>query len=79
MREAIAAVADRACWAEWQRVQAPTLLVFGEHGIIPAAEVRRMVSLRPDVERVVVAGAGHDVHLEDRDAWVRALGQFLSR
>ncbi len=79
LRDAIAAVADRACWDEWQRVQAPTLLVFGEHGIIPAAEVRRMVSLRPDVEQVVVAGAGHDVHLEDRDAWVRALGQFLNR
>lgn len=79
MRDAIAAVAARACWDEWQQVTAPTLLVLGEHGIIPAAEVRRMVSLRPDVEQVVVADAGHDVHLEDRDAWIRALRQFLSR
>ncbi|WP_028564917.1 alpha/beta fold hydrolase [Salinispora tropica] len=79
MRTAIAAVAARACWDEWQQVKAPTLLVRGEHGIIPAAEVRRMVSLRPDVEQVVVSGAGHDVHLEERDAWVRILRQFLSR
>lgn len=79
MRTAIAAVAARACWDEWQQVKAPTLLVRGEHGIIPAAEVRRMVSLRPDVEQVVVSGAGHDVHLEERDAWVRILRQFLRR
>lgn len=78
MRVAIGAVAARARWDEWQRVKVPTLLVLGEHGIIPAAEVQRMLSLRPDVEQVVVPGAGHDVHLEERDVWVRVLRQFLT-
>lgn len=79
MRAAIAAVAAEAGWDEWQQVQAPTLLVCGQHSAIAAAEVRRMVSLRPDVEHVVVPDAGHDVHVEQRDAWIRVLRRFLDR
>lgn len=33
-----------------------------------------MVSLRPDVAHVVVPDAGHDVHLEQRDAWFTSCG-----
>ncbi|NES14901.1 MULTISPECIES: alpha/beta fold hydrolase [Micromonospora] len=79
MRAAIAAVAESARWDEWQQVKAPTLLVQGQHGTIAAAEVRRMLSLRPDVAHVVIPDAGHDVHLEQRVAFVRALRMFLGR
>lgn len=36
------AVAAEARWDEWQQVQAPTLLVCGQHSAIAAAEVRRI-------------------------------------
>ncbi|WP_327038008.1 alpha/beta hydrolase [Micromonospora maris] len=77
MRAAIAAVADRARWDEWQQVKVPTLLVQGQNGTIPAAEVQQMLSLRSDVMHIVIPDAGHDAHLEQRDAWVRALRTFL--
>ncbi|HEV7707755.1 MAG TPA: alpha/beta hydrolase [Asanoa sp.] len=79
MRAAIAAVADSARWDEWQQIQVPTLLVQGQNGTIPAAEAQHMLSLRPDVTHIVIPDAGHDVHLEQPDAWVRALRTFLDR
>ena len=77
MRAAIAAVAERERWPEWQRVRAPTLLVQGQNGTTPAAETRRMLAARPDVTHVVVPDAGHDVHLEQPEVWARALRAFL--
>jgi pimeloyl-ACP methyl ester carboxylesterase len=79
MRAAITAVAEEARWAEWQNVKAPTLLVRGQHGTIPADEVQRMLTMRPDVEHVVVPGAGHDVHLDQPDAWMSILRTYLDR
>jgi pimeloyl-ACP methyl ester carboxylesterase len=38
-----------------------------------------MLSLRPDVTHIVIPDAGHDVHLEQPDVWVRALLTFLDR
>jgi len=79
MRAAIAAVAEKARWEEWQVVTAPTLLVCGQSGTLPAGEVGRMLALRPDVRHTVVPDAGHDLHLEQHDAWVRVLTDFLDR
>lgn len=45
-----AAVTAEARWDGWQQVQAPTLLVCGQHSAIAAVEVRRMpgrVTTRP--------------------------------
>jgi pimeloyl-ACP methyl ester carboxylesterase len=79
MRAAITAVTEKARWEEWQTVRAPTLLVSGQSGTTAAAEVRRMLRLRPDVQHIVIPDAGHDVHLEQHDVWVRVLATFLSR
>jgi pimeloyl-ACP methyl ester carboxylesterase len=76
MRAAITAVAEKARWAEWQQVKAPTLLVYGQNGTQPAAEVQQMRAVRPDVAHVVIPDAGHDVHLEQHEAWVRVLREF---
>ena len=77
MKSAIAGVAESARWEEWNKVKAPTLLVRGRSGTLPAAEVRQMAALRPDVQHVVIPDAGHDVHLEQHGAWVHALTAFL--
>jgi pimeloyl-ACP methyl ester carboxylesterase len=79
MRAAITALAEKARWEEWQTVKASTLLVSGQSGTTAAAEVRRMLTLRPAVQHIVIPDAGHGVHLERHDAWVRVLATLLSR
>ncbi|WP_433789408.1 alpha/beta fold hydrolase [Actinoplanes sp. CA-252034] len=78
MRAAIAAVTDTARWAEWQRVEAPTLLVRGANGTVPEPEAQRMLASRPGVAQAVIPDAGHDAHLEQHDAWIRILTTFIA-
>ena len=73
MQAAIAAVAEVARWTEWQQVQAPSLLVQAERSYLDAAEIDRMLTLRPGTGHVVVPDAGHDVHLDQPQAWTQLL------
>lgn len=77
MQAAIAAVAEVARWAEWELVQAPTLLVQAERSYLETAEIDRMLALRPDSGHVVVSAASHDVHLDQPQAWTRLLRRYL--
>jgi pimeloyl-ACP methyl ester carboxylesterase len=77
MEAAIRGVADVARWDAWERLTAPTLLVRGEHGTVDDGEWHRMLRLRPDAEHVVVPDAGHDVHLDQPNAWTTILHAFL--
>ena len=77
MAEAIRGVAASARWPQWQGLTAPTMIVEGEHGTLAADEVRRMRALRPSVRHEVVAGAGHDVHLDDPATTARLVLGFL--
>lgn len=76
MEAAIRPVAATARWAEWARVTAPTLLVHGSEDEQDPAEVRRMTA-KPGVEQIVVAGAGHDVHLEQPDRTAQLVRDFI--
>ncbi|WP_432489662.1 alpha/beta fold hydrolase [Kineococcus sp. SYSU DK018] len=77
MQAAIAAVAQSARWTEWQQVQAPTLLVQAERSYLDAAEIAQMLELRPGTGHVVVPDAGHDVHLDQPQAWTQLLRRYL--
>jgi pimeloyl-ACP methyl ester carboxylesterase len=79
MRAAITPVAAQARWDEWQQVEAPTLLVLADRGVIDASESQRMLASRPGVAHTVIADSGHDAHLEQPGAWIRVLTDFLSR
>ena len=57
-------VHERPRWEEWEQIAAPTLLITGENGYVPAGELDEMRRRRPDVRHVQVPGAGHDVHLD---------------
>lgn len=57
-------VHERPRWEEWGQIAAPTLLITGENGYVPAGELDEMRRRRPDVRHVQVPGAGHDVHLD---------------
>lgn len=65
-----------SCWEAWARVVAPTLIVRAERGVA-IGQVERMLELQPRATFVEVAGAQHDLHLEQPAAWRRALSSFL--
>ena len=77
MIQAMAPIYGYEAWPEWQAVRQPTLLVLGEHGWIDPERVDHMLAVRPAMRRVMIAGAGHDVHLDQSQAWMRALDEFL--
>jgi pimeloyl-ACP methyl ester carboxylesterase len=77
MVETIAAAADGR-WDEWRRIQAPTLIVRGEHGDLPEKEAAEMAQALPSAELVTLPG-GHDVHLDAPEAWRTAVEGFLAR
>ncbi|WP_082369196.1 alpha/beta fold hydrolase [Arthrobacter sp. ERGS1:01] len=64
-------------WHEWQSVAAPTLVLYGEHGMFTERQKAEFITARPGTRRVDIPGAGHDAHLENFPAWIRALREFL--
>lgn len=84
---ALAGVHERAHLEQWQQITVPALLVRGEHGSLSDREVAVMREThrgtqgetRRDLEVRVVAGAGHDVHLQSPEAWIAVLRDFLAR
>ena len=79
METAIRAVADVACWPEWEALTVPTLMIAGERGNEDERERRRMLELRPDVTHAVVPDAGHEVHLDQPAACAALVRDFLGR
>ncbi|RNI22317.1 alpha/beta hydrolase [Flexivirga caeni] len=64
-------------WRAWESVSAPTYLMLGEHGAIPAEQVERMCR-RPGVSSITIADAGHDVHLDRPADWLETLNGVLT-
>jgi pimeloyl-ACP methyl ester carboxylesterase len=73
----LAAVHQREAWTEWENISQPTLLVCGTDGLIPGAEIDRMLGTHPRARQELLQGAGHDLHLEAEDRWLGILKQFL--
>jgi pimeloyl-ACP methyl ester carboxylesterase len=78
MEAAIRAVADTARWPEWESLSGPALLIQGGSGTMAAAEVKRMLE-RPAVSHALVAGAGHDVHLDAPAETLALIRDFIAR
>lgn len=62
-----------------RRVAVPTLLLRGEHDIIPPDAMRAMARLFPDATTGQVPGAGHMAQFDQPDAWRAALRRFIAR
>ncbi|MFJ8595668.1 alpha/beta fold hydrolase [Streptomyces sp. NPDC093598] len=75
--DTIAELATTAYWAEWSRITCPTLLVQGEHGTMRPDEPAAMLTRRPDTEVVRIAGASHDVHLDQPARLHTEINAFL--
>ena len=65
-------------WNAWRSVRAATLLVLAQHSSIDARRIDRMCQLRPSTQRVTIPQAGHDLHLEQSEAWIATLQQLLA-
>jgi pimeloyl-ACP methyl ester carboxylesterase len=64
--------------ATLDRIQAPTLVVWGERDtVLPPAVGQRIVERIPDARLVVIPGAGHNVMWDQPEAFNRAVIAFL--
>lgn len=78
--EMLASIADQPThdyWSEWERITCPTLIVGGEKSFLPQDEMREMAQRTPYARYVQIAGARHDLHLDQPTAWREAAEAFL--
>ncbi|WP_265448102.1 alpha/beta fold hydrolase [Flexivirga meconopsidis] len=76
--EAIRPVLVMPRWRAWEKVTAPTELVLAERSLLDAAQVERMVATRPGIRVRTIAGAGHDLHLDQPLEWIAALREVVA-
>jgi pimeloyl-ACP methyl ester carboxylesterase len=56
----------------------PALILFGEHDrVVPPGNARLLAGKMPDARVVILPGVGHIFPVEDPDATVRAITDFL--
>ena len=65
-------------WNAWTSVRATTVLVLAQHSSLDTRRIDRMCQLRPATQRMTIPQAGHDLHLEQPEAWITTLQQFLA-
>lgn len=64
-------------WSEWERVTAPTLVLYAENGIFSEQQKKDFVARGGNATRIDLAGASQDAHLDAFNDWVAALTSFL--
>ncbi|MER5223955.1 alpha/beta fold hydrolase [Streptomyces flaveus] len=82
MVAAVAELAERSYWTEWEQVRCPTFVVRGAQGTMPASEPAEMRTRRPTsttTETEVIQDAGHDVHLDRPERLYEVVRAFLAR
>jgi pimeloyl-ACP methyl ester carboxylesterase len=77
--QCMADLLSRNYWPQWRSITAPTLIVFGEHGRFSTEHGNHLVNQSPASSVVIIGGAGHDVHLDAPDAWVKTLKRSTAR
>jgi pimeloyl-ACP methyl ester carboxylesterase len=72
-------IAERGLRRRLQYVSAPTLVVHGaSDGLLPVSYARELVSLLGDARLALIDGAGHYPMLEQEDAFLSAVEDFLA-
>ncbi|HLI05014.1 MAG TPA: alpha/beta hydrolase [Ktedonobacteraceae bacterium] len=62
---------------EWKHISCPTLVIGGANSFIPRDELQEMARSLPDGRYIQIPNAGHDLHLEQPEAWRQAAKPFL--
>jgi pimeloyl-ACP methyl ester carboxylesterase len=57
-------LSSRQWWSDWNRITCPTLIIRGDRGELSAEVANKMAAVLPIGEVVTIAGAGHNVHLD---------------
>jgi pimeloyl-ACP methyl ester carboxylesterase len=69
-------IAERDFWDDWRRISCPVLVVRADSGGHSADVVEHMVRENPNAQSVAIAGAGHDVHLDQPAALAEAIERW---
>jgi len=64
-------------WTQLEQITVPTLLVRGGISPFPIEAMEEMEQRMQDATLIEIPGAAHDIHIEQRDALVNALLDFL--
>ncbi|MFD1713810.1 alpha/beta fold hydrolase [Amnibacterium flavum] len=78
--DVIAAILDGLAeprWREWESIEVPSLVVFGENGMFTEQQKREFVERGKNAQRVDLVAAGHDAHLDSFEAWIEAIRDFV--
>lgn len=62
---------------EWQKVTAPTLVVYAENGMFTEDAKATFIGSGQKVTRIDLVGASHDAHLDGFEAWIQSLRSFI--
>ena len=66
-------------WDEWKSISTPTLICRADQSSISDEDINGMKTLRPDVPVTVIAGAGHDIHLDQPQQLADLITRFVTR
>jgi pimeloyl-ACP methyl ester carboxylesterase len=64
-------------WDDWAALRCPALAVRAADGV-PRDECERMAELLPGCRLAEIAGAGHDLHLDQPERWRQVVTDFLA-
>lgn len=68
---------EEGLWHLLPDIEAPTLLITGEAGLVPREDAHRMIQTIPRARHELVQAAGHNVHLDDPTACRDLIEGFL--
>jgi pimeloyl-ACP methyl ester carboxylesterase len=78
VEDALHQIAAVDLWAEWRRIECPTLVVRGSRGDLDPAEASQMASENSNARYAEVEEAGHDVHLDNPTGFRSVLEPFVT-
>lgn len=78
MVETLREAEGRDLWPEWERITCPALVVRGSDGDLDSATAAQMAERLPRTRVATLHRAGHDLHLDQPEEWLRALEGFLT-
>ena len=65
-------------WDVLPDILIPTLIIVGELDSKFVGIGQQMAAALPESQLLIVPGAGHNVHLEQPQHWLKAVGRFMS-
>jgi pimeloyl-ACP methyl ester carboxylesterase len=66
-------------WSEWKLIKVPTLVIRGEESTYLTSDIfDRMLTENSNSRGIVVKNAGHWVHYDQSEVFIKELKQFLS-